>query len=243
MHPWRGIPTASPPWRCPVDRSGVEQAFHPQRAEVAAVLDAVLMEGADLGEAKLAVQRDRCVVGQDDACQGNMYRFAGEAFEQRAVQRGAYPLTAAADVECDADLNGLPETFVVPVGLAGGIAQYLVAAAGDKEPVRAGQGEPLEPVPPLGHCGGLAGERGVGVRDRVVEDRHDRGKIALGPGPDLDGVRIGRGERAGPLVHVRASLPIEAWGTLASQTQVFVNPKAPYVGSSRRVSVIMQWPP
>src|SRR5215469_2527797 len=209
MHPWRGIPTASPPWRCPVDRSGVEQAFHPQRAEVAAVLDAVLMEGADVREAKLAVQRDRCVVGQDDACQGNMYRFAGEAFEQRAVQRGAYALTAAADVECDADLNGLPETFVVPVGLAGGIAQRLVAPAGDKEPVRAGRGEPPEPAPPFGHCDGLAGEGGIGVRDRVVEDRRDRGKIALNPRPDLDRVRTGRRECTGALVHVRASLPVE----------------------------------
>jgi hypothetical protein len=76
------------------------------------------MEGADLNEAKLAVQRDRCIVGQDDACEGNMYRFAGEAFEQRAIQGSANTLTTAADVECDADLNGLPETFVVPVGLA-----------------------------------------------------------------------------------------------------------------------------
>src|SRR5215469_7496400 len=110
------------------------------------------MEGADLGEAKLAVQRDRCIVGQDDAGEGNVYRFAGEAFKQRAIQSSAYTLATAADVECDADLNGLPETFVVPVGLAGGIAQHLVAAAGNKEPVRAGGGEPLEPFPPLGHC-------------------------------------------------------------------------------------------
>src|SRR5215469_5284076 len=225
MHPWRGIPTASPPWRCPVDRSGVEQAFHPQRAEVAAVLDAVLVEDADLDEATLAVQRDRCVVGQDDACEGNMYRFAGEAFEQPAIQGSAYALSTAAGVECDADLNRLPEPFVVPVGLAGGIAQYLIAAAGNKEPVRARRGEPLEPVPPLGHCDGLTGESGVGVRDRVVEDRRDRGKIALSPGPDLDGVRIGRRERRGPLVHVRASLPIETREQPGSQPGVSVNPK------------------
>src|SRR5215469_12434936 len=170
------------------------------------------MENADLGEARLAVQSDRCIVGQDDACEGNMYRFAGEVFEQRAVQSSADTLATAADVECDADLNGLPEAFVVPVRLAGGIAQYLVAVAGNKEPVRAGRGEPLEPGPPFGHCGGLAGESGVGVRDRVVEDRHDRGKIVLSCGPDLDGARTGRREGDGPMVHVRASLPVEARG-------------------------------
>src|SRR5215469_16672880 len=132
------------------------------------------MERSDLDEAKLAVQRDRCIIGQDDAREGNMHGFAGEAFEQPAIQGSAYTLTSAADVECDADFNGFLESCMLAVRLAGSVAQHVAATAGDKEPVRARRGEPLEPFPPLGHGGGLAGESGVGVRDRVVEDRHYR---------------------------------------------------------------------
>ena len=113
-----------------------------------------------------------------------MYRFTGEAFEQRAVQSSADTLATAADVECDADLNGLPEAFVVPVRLAGGIAQYLVAVAGNKEPVRAGRGEPLEPVPPqaLAHRGDVVivvlvsqvDKLTPSVAERLVKAQYDR---------------------------------------------------------------------
>src|SRR5262249_26153542 len=174
-----------------MSRSGMAQALHPHRAEVAAVLDGILVEDADLSEAKLAVQRDRRVVGQDDARERNVHRFAGEAAEQRTIKSGAYALATAADVECDADLDGLPETCMIAVGLAGRVAEDLITAPGNEQAVRAGAGEPAEPAPPFREGDGLAGEGGVGARDRVIEDVHDRGKIVLGPGLDLDGVIIG----------------------------------------------------
>ena len=137
------------------------QALHPDRADVLTVLDAVLVKCAYLGEAELAVQRDRRLVGQDYAGKGDVHWLASEAFEQRAVKRRAYAVPSAAGVERDADFNGLPEAFVVPVGLAGGVTEDAIPAPCDKEPVWTGQGEALEPAPPFGDAGGLGGQGGV----------------------------------------------------------------------------------
>ena len=81
---------------------------------------------------------DRCVVGQDNAREGDVHRFTGQVFEQRMVQGSAHALAAARDGERDADLDGLPEPCMLPVGLAGGVAEDLASAPGNEEPVRAG---------------------------------------------------------------------------------------------------------
>ena len=135
-----------------------QQALHPDRADVLTVLDPVLVERAYLGKAELAVQRNRRVVGQDYAGHNGVHRFASEAFEQRVVKRRAYALPATAGVERDADFDSLPEAFVVPVGLAGGVAENLVSAPCDEEPVRTGRREAPEPVTPLGNACGLGGK-------------------------------------------------------------------------------------
>jgi len=72
------------------------------------------MKDPHLGEAELAVQGDRCVIGQDYAREGDVHRLISQGCEERTVQGSAYALATARDVECDADFDGLPETFVLP---------------------------------------------------------------------------------------------------------------------------------
>jgi hypothetical protein len=74
-----------------------------------------------------------------------------QAFEQRTVQSGTDALAAARDAEGDADFDGLPEAFVLPVGLAGGVAQDLAPAPGHHQPVRARPRETPKPLPQPGH--------------------------------------------------------------------------------------------
>jgi hypothetical protein len=118
-----------------------------------------------------------------------MHWLVSQAVEQPAVQRGSYALAAAPDVECDTDLDGLPKAFMIPVGLACGIAQDLIPAPRYQKPVRTGRGETLKPFASLGDAGGLGGEGGVRVCDRVIEDVHDRRQISLRARPDRDGFR------------------------------------------------------
>jgi hypothetical protein len=118
-----------------------EAAFHPYGAQVLAVLHGVLVEGPHLGEAELTVKGDRCVIGQDNARKGDMHRFTRQASEQRVVQGSADALAAARDAERDADFDGLPEPFMLPVRLAGGIAEDVASAPGNEKPVRAGRRE------------------------------------------------------------------------------------------------------
>src|SRR5579859_5659623 len=97
------------------------------------------------GEAKLPVQRDRRVVRQGYPSQGNMNRrLKSQAVKKRAVQRGAHALAPAADVKCDADLNGLPESLVIPVALGAGVAQDLIATPGHQQPVGSSRRELAE---------------------------------------------------------------------------------------------------
>src|SRR5580658_8802427 len=181
--------------------SGAANTLHPYRADVLAVLDRVLAERAHLGEAKLAVQRDRRVVRQGYPSQGNMNRrLKSQAVKKRAIQRGAHAPAPAADVKRDADLNGLPESLVIPVALGAGVAQDLIATAGHQKPVRPGRGELAGPVASFGHADRPGVEVGDRVGRRVVEDADDRRKVVLGPCRDLD---LGRSARpaAGRLFH------------------------------------------
>src|SRR3984957_11751910 len=179
----------------------MESALHPHRADVPAVLDRVLAERAHLSEAVLPVQRDRRVVGQGYPGQGNMNRrLKGQALKERAIQRGAHALAPAAGIKGDADLNGLPESLVIPVALGAGEAQDLIASPGHHKLVRPGRRELAEPVASFGHADRPRLEVGDRVRRRVVEDADDRRKVVLGPCRDLD---LGRSAlpAAGILLH------------------------------------------
>jgi hypothetical protein len=97
------------------------------------------------------VQGDRRIVGQGYPSQGNVNRrLKSQAVKERAVQRGARALAPAADVKRDADLNGLPESLVIPVALGARVAQDLIATPGYQKPVRPGRRELAEPVAPSG---------------------------------------------------------------------------------------------
>jgi hypothetical protein len=61
----------------------------------------------------------------------------------------------------------------------------------DEEPVRACRREALEPVAPFINACGLSGEGGIRAHDRIVQDVHNRGQIALSGGPDHDSLRVG----------------------------------------------------
>src|ERR1700683_5489024 len=170
--PW---PSGSQHRLLPRRRSGVTNALHPYRADVLAVLDRVLAERAHLGEAKLAVQRDRRVVRQGYPSQGNMNRrLNSQAVKKRVIQRGAHALAPAADIKRDADLNGLPESLEIPVALGAGVAHDLIATPGHQKPVRSGRTELAEPVASLGHADRLCLEARDGAGRRVVEDADDR---------------------------------------------------------------------
>src|SRR6202167_1817964 len=185
----------------PRRRSGVTNALHPYRADVLAVLDRVLPERAHLGEAKLAVQRDRRVVRQGYPSQGNMNRrLNSQAVKKRVIQRGAHALAPAADVKRDADLNSLPESLEIPVALGAGVAQDLTPPPGHQKPVRSGRTELAEPVASLGHADRLCLEARDGAGRRVVEDADDRRKVFLGRFSDL---HLGRSAlpAAGSLLH------------------------------------------
>src|SRR6201987_384838 len=95
---------------------------------------------------------------QDDAREGDMHRFTSQKPEQRAVQGSAHALATAPDSERDADLDGLPEPFMLTVRPAGGIAEGLASAPGNEEPVRAGHREAPEPLPRLVHGDRLRGQ-------------------------------------------------------------------------------------
>jgi len=158
-------------------------------------------ERAHLGEAKLAVQRDRRVVRQGYPSQGNMNRrLNSQAVTKRAIQRGAHALAPAADAKRDTDLNGLPESLEIPVALGAGIAQNLIATPGHQKPVRSGRAELAEPVASLCHADRLCLEARDGVGRRVVEDADDRRKVFLGRFSDL---HLGRSAlpAAGSLLH------------------------------------------
>ena len=109
-----------------------EPAFHPYGAEVLTVLDGVFMEGPHLGEAKLAMQGHRCVVGQDYARDGDVHWLISKVSEQRSVQVGAYALAAARDMERDADFDGLPEAFMLPIGAGWQRSRGLGSRAGQR---------------------------------------------------------------------------------------------------------------
>ncbi len=127
-------------------------------------------------------------------------RLKSQAVKERAVQRGAHALAPAADVKRDADLNGLPESLVVPVALGTGVAQDLIAAPGHQKPVGPGRSELAGPLAPFGHADRPSVEVGDRVGPRVVEDADDRRKVILGRRRDLD---LGRSAlvAAGSLLH------------------------------------------
>src|SRR5215469_6354143 len=113
-------------------------------------------------------------------------RLKSQAVKKRSIQRGAHSLATAADIKRDADLNGLPESLVIPVALGARVAPDLIATAGHHNPVRSGRRELAEPVPSFGHADWPCLEAGDRVGRRVVEDADDRRQVVLGPCRDLD---------------------------------------------------------
>lgn len=116
-----------------------------------------------------------------------VHGFVVQEIEQLTVQGGSDSLPLAAIVEPDAHLHCFPERLLIPVALAAGVAENLLAPAGDEYPVRARRCELLEPVAPFFGAEGPRGEPCVGGRGRVVLDVDDAGQIACGRRCDFDG--------------------------------------------------------
>jgi len=100
----------------------VDGELHPKSVPASAEFAADFAEHPQGGEAKPAMQRDRCRVGQRDACIGTVEVLVLDGAEQSGIQRTPNAAAAGVRMALDADLDcgavGRLSTELAAAGIA-----------------------------------------------------------------------------------------------------------------------------